>query len=253
MPRPKLCILSLSTIHQDGRVLRQIEYAARDYEVVVVGWGRLDRERPHVTMRPVQRVVLPPAQRAIQVARMLGGRITSRAFEQWYWAKPDHHEALQAVADARPDLIHVNEAIALPLAIEAAKRTGAKVLFDAHEYAPEQRADSLTWRLLAQPLYTYIIAHYAPRADAMITVEDHIARKYEAVFSLSQVEVVRNAPPYRAYPFRAADPNHVRLIHHGGAMKERRLERMILMLARTDPRFTLDFMLMPGTPGYLDA
>lgn len=37
--RPELCILSLSPIHQDGRVLCEIEYAARAYDVTVVGWG----------------------------------------------------------------------------------------------------------------------------------------------------------------------------------------------------------------------
>ncbi len=251
--RPRLTILSLSTIHLDGRVQRQIEFASQEYEVTVIGWGHLDRARPHVTMIPIQRVFLPPAKRMMQVLRLLKGRLSTTGFEQWYWAKPDHHQALQAVIEARPHLIHANEAIGLPIAIEAAKRTGARVLFDAHEYAPAQRADSLTWRLLAQPLYTYIIAHYAPQADAMITVEEHIARRYETVFGIHQVDVVRNAPAYQALPFRPTDPHHIRLIHHGGAMRERRLEQMIEMLALTDERFTLDFMLIPGTPGYLET
>ena len=48
--RPELCILSLSPIHQDGRVLCEIKYAARAYDVTAVGWGRLDKERPHVAI-----------------------------------------------------------------------------------------------------------------------------------------------------------------------------------------------------------
>ncbi len=251
MSRRKLTILSLSTIHQDGRVLREIEYAARDYDVTVMGWGHLDKEHPHVTMRPVQKITLAPAGRMMQVARMLGGRITPRAFEQWYWAKPDHHQALQAVIDSKPDLIHANEAISLPIAIEAARRTGAKVLFDAHEYSPDHRANALWWRVLAQPLYTYIIKHYAPRADAMITVEAHIARRYEQEFGLS-VGVILNAPPYQAFPFRPVHPDRIRLIHHGTAIPERRMEVMIETLARLDERFTLDFMLLPDGSGYLD-
>ncbi len=251
--RPRLTILSLSTIHTDGRVLRQIEFASREYEVAVVGWGRLDRDRPHVTMFPVQRVILPPGQRMMQALRLLKGRITTTAFEHWYWSKPDHRRALKVVIETRPHIIHANEAIGLPIAIEAAARTGARVLFDAHEYAPAQRADSLSWRLFAQSLYTYIIARYARQADAMVTVEDHIAKRYETTFGIDQVEVIRNAPFYQALPFRPTDPHHIRLIHHGGAMKERRLERMIEMLALTDQRFTLDFMLVPGAPGYLQT
>ncbi len=251
MPRPRLTILSLSVIHRDSRVLRQIDFAARRYDITVVGWGHLDRERPHVTMRPVQRVILPPPQRALQAARMLGGRLTPRAFEQWYWAKPDHHQALQAVIASQPDLIHANEAIGLPIAIEAARQTGAKVLFDAHEYSPDHRANSLWWRILAQPLYTHLIHRYAPQADAMITVEAHIARRYEKELG-RPVGVIRNIPSYQALPFRPVDPHRIRLIHHGTAIRERRLEIMIDALARLDARFTLDFMLRSKGDGYLE-
>jgi len=246
----RLTILSLSTIHQDGRVLREIAFAAREgYEVTVVGWGRLGQDAPRVTMRPVQRIILPPAKRAIQAARMLGGRITPRAFEQWYWAKPDHRQALQAVMESRPDLIHANEAIALPIAIEAARRTGAKVLFDAHEYSPDHRANTLAWRIMAQPLYTYIIARYAPQADAMITVEAHIARRYEETFGIPHVDVILNAPAYQPMPFHPVHPQRIRIMHHGGAVRERRMEVMIRALALTDERYSLDFMLMPDSGG----
>jgi len=251
--RPKLTILSLSTIHQDGRVLREIDYASRHYDVTVVGWGHLDKERPHVTMRPVQKVLLPRGARMMQAARMLAGRLTPAMLERWYWAKPDHHQALHEVVASQPDLIHANEAIALPIAIEAARGTGAKVLFDAHEYSPAHRANAMWWRILAQPLYTHIIDRYAPRAQAMITVEENIAKKYETLFAIPQVGVIRNVPAFREHAFHPTNPRHIRLIHHGGAMKERRLERMIDLLAALDSRYFLDFMLMPGTPGYLES
>jgi len=253
MSHPRLTILSLSTIHQDARVLRQIEFAAQaGYEVTVVGWGHLDKERPHVTMRPVQKIALPRGARIMQAARMIAGRITPTMFERWYWAKPDHHQALQEVVASQPDLIHANEAIGLPLAIEAARRTGAKVLFDAHEYSPDHRANTLWWRILAQPLYTYIISHYAPQAHAMITVEEHIARKYEKIFGLKDVGVIRNIPPYQESLFHPTNPDQIRLIHHGAAIRERQLEGMIEVMARLDERFTLDFMLVPFGDGYID-
>jgi len=247
----RLTILSLSTIHQDARVLREIEFAARaGYEVSVVGWGRLDQARPHVTMRPVQKVLLPRGARMMQAARMLAGRLTPTMLERWYWAKPDHHQALHEVVASQPDLIHANEAIALPIAIEAARGAGARVLFDAHEYSPDHRANTWWWRMLAQPLYTYLIAEYAPQADAMITVEEHIARRYEAAFGL-RVQVVRNAPAYQAHPFHATPSRQIRMIHHGAAIREREMELMIEVVARCDERFSLDFMLMPDTGSYL--
>jgi glycosyltransferase involved in cell wall biosynthesis len=251
MPRPKLCILSFSIIHRDSRVLREIEYGVRDYDVTVVGWGRLDRERPHVTMMPVPQPALSPALRVAQVSRMLGGRLTPGLYEQWYWAMPGHRQALEAVLKARPDIIHANDAMSLPVAIRAAQQTGAKVLFDAHEYSPGQRTNSLKRRVMVQPFLVYLIRQYAPLADAMITVEESIARRYEDEFGL-QAAVIRNAPPYQQLPFHPTRPDHIQLIHHGGAMRDRLLEGMIEVVALADARYTLTFMLLPASDGYLD-
>jgi hypothetical protein len=82
-------------------------------------------------MRIVQRHVFSPGQRLIQAALMFGGRFSPHLWERWYWRKPDHRQAL-ALLTAQPlDLIHVNEALTLPIGIEAARKTGARVLFDA--------------------------------------------------------------------------------------------------------------------------
>lgn len=250
MRRAKLCILSLAPVHQDGRVLRQVEYAARQYDVTVVGWGHLDRPRPNVDMRTVNRHTFAPAQRVAQAALMFGGRFSPSLWEHWYWRKPDHRQALRLVLDAEPDLIHANEAIALPVAAHAAAQTHARLLFDAHEYSPDHRANDPLWRVLAQPLYTYLIRAYAPRADAMITVGSGIAEKYRVEFGLT-ADVITNAPSYVPLPFRATDPGRIRMIHHGGAIRERKMEKMVEVLALTDARFSLDFMLLEGTPGYL--
>jgi glycosyltransferase involved in cell wall biosynthesis len=250
MNRHRLGILRLAPIQTDGKVLRQIEYAAREYEVTVVGWGQMDNPRPHVGMRSVPRHVFPPGQRLFQALLMFGGRFSPNLWERWYWRKPDHRQALDLLVENSPELIHANEALSLPIGIETARRTGARVLFDAHEYTPDHRANNLLWRVLAQPLYTYLIRAYAPRADAMITVGSGIAEKYRERFGLT-ADVITNAPPYVALPFRATDPERIRLIHHGGAIRERNMEEMVEALALTDARFSLDFMLIDGTPGYL--
>jgi hypothetical protein len=250
MARHKLGILRLALIQTDGKVLRQIEYAAREYEVTVVGWGHLDKPRPHVEMQTVCRHVFSPGQRLVQAALMFGGRFSPTLWERWYWRKPDHRQALDLLVQEPLELIHVNEALTLPIGIEASKRTGARILFDAHEYTPEHRANNVLWRVLAKPLYTFLIRTYAPRADAMITVESGIAKRYREEFGLT-ADVITNAPSCVSLPFRATDPGRIRLIHHGTAIRERKMEQMVKVLALTEARFSLDFMLIEGTPGYL--
>jgi hypothetical protein len=251
MTRPRLCILSLAAVHQDGRVLRQIEYAAREYDVTVVGWGHLDKPRPTVRMKTVTPWTFARPQRLVQAALMFGGRVTPAAWERWYWRKPDHREALRLVTEDPCDLIHVDEAIALPIAIKAAAALRCKVLFDAHEYSPGQDTDKLWWRILAQPFYTYLIRRYAPQADAMTTVAKGIAERYRREFGLDPT-VIMNAPHYMELPFRPAQPDHIRIIHHATAVRDRHLEEMIETMGLTDARFTLDFMLLEKDTQYIE-
>jgi glycosyltransferase involved in cell wall biosynthesis len=251
MERHKLGILRLAPIQTDGKVLRQIEYAARDYEVTVVGWGHLDRPRPHVEMRTVERHVFPPVQRLVQAGLMFGGRFSPPLWERWYWRKPDHRLALALLVEEPVELIHVNEALTLPIGIEAARKTGARVLFDAHEYTPLLEEDKFWGRLLAVPFHHYLIRQYAHRADAMITVCQGIAERYRQVFGLDPA-VITNAPAYRELPYHPVDPARVRIIHHGMAMRDRHLEEIIEIAALLDTRYALDFILVDKDRGYID-
>jgi glycosyltransferase involved in cell wall biosynthesis len=251
MQRATLCILSLAPVHQDGRVLRQIEYGAQEYDVRVVGWGHLDKPRPQVEMQTVHRYVFPPGQRLVQAALMFGGRFSPRLWERWYWRKPDHRRALALLTEQPVDIIHVNEALTLPIGIQAAKKIGAEVLFDAHEYSPLLEEDKLWGRILAVPMHHYLIRQYAHQADAMITVCQGIAERYHQVFGLDP-SVITNAPAYHELPYRPADPTRVRIIHHGTAMRDRRLEEIIEIASRLDQRYALDFMLVDKDPGYID-
>jgi glycosyltransferase involved in cell wall biosynthesis len=249
--RHRLAILRLAPIQTDGKVLRQIEYAAGEYDVTVVGWGHLDRPRPHVAMAAVQRHMFSPAQRVVQAALMFGGRFSPDLWERWYWRKPDHREALALLVERSPELIHANEALTLPIGIEAARQTGARVLFDAHEYTPLLEEDKLWGRVLAVPFHHYLVRRYAPQADAMITVSQGIADRYRREFGLAPA-VITNAPAYRELPYRPVDPARVRIIHHGMAMRDRRLEQIIEIAARLDARYALEFILVEKDRGYIE-
>ncbi|HNT75862.1 MAG TPA: glycosyltransferase [Anaerolineae bacterium] len=251
MSKRKICILSLSPIQSDGRVLREVTCAAKQYAVTVVGWGTLDKPRDHVEMRPVQLHVFSRWQRLLQVALMFGGRFSPQLWERWYWRKPDHQQALQWLLQDKWDLIHVNEAIALPIAIKAAQQMNVPVLYDAHEYSPGQDTDKVWWRILAQPFYVYLMRVYAPQATAMTTVAAGIAEEYHRNFGL-QPTVVMNAPDYTQLPFNPTAAGRIRCVHHGVAMRDRHLEKLIEVMAQADARYSLEFMLMEKDAGYLE-
>jgi len=172
-------------------------------------------------------------------------------YETAYWRDPAIAAAtpLLTAAAEEADLIVANDLYALPLALKAA--AGRPVLFDAHEYSPEEFADKWWWRLSYRPFYTYLCGRYLSQAAGMMTVCQGIADEYRRHFCVTP-SVVLNSPPYQALEPSSVSSSEVRLVHHGAAIASRRLEQMIAMMAHLDTRFTLDFMLMPTQPAYLE-
>ena len=91
-----------------------------------------------------------------------------------------------------------------------------------------------------------------PQADKTVTVTNALAREYESYCNLTSVGTITNACPFypEISPSTVSD-NRIRLFHHGAAIPSRRLEAMVDMFDYLDPRFTLDFMLLPTYPSYL--
>jgi glycosyltransferase involved in cell wall biosynthesis len=86
----------------------------------------------------------------------------------------------------------------------------------------------------------------------MTTVCAGIAEEYQQNFGVTAT-VIENAPPYQDLRPRSVEPGRIRMIHHGGALRARRLELMIDVMKRLDQRFSLDFMLVGNDARYLQS
>lgn len=131
----------------------------------------------------------------------------------------------------RPDLIYVFDPEALPAALALKSRTGAKLLYDAHEFHEEE--DLSAPERCAWVKRTEIRA--APEIDIFATVNRSIGELYEAERpDLPQPHVVHNAlrpappPRYDGRLHRAAHlPEETRiLLYHGGLARMRGLDRL---------------------------
>ena len=136
----------------------------------------------------------------------------------------------------------VNDAILLPIGFEAAD--GAPVVFDAHEYAPTEHQELLRWRALIGPLTRHICRVYLPRVQAMMVVSEGIGHLYGGYTPVEPV-LVTNAPAFLPLSPRSVD-ERIRLIHFGGADRQRRLEDMIELMGHLDERFSLELLLVGG-------
>jgi hypothetical protein len=88
-------------------------------------------------------------------------------------------------------------------------------------------------------------------ASTSITVNDTIAEKYAQEYGFKP-GVVMNVPTLESRPvFKPTDPEEIVLVHHGAAIRDRELDRMVRIVAGIEPRYSLHFMLVDRDPGYI--
>jgi Glycosyltransferase Family 4/Glycosyl transferases group 1 len=246
-------VMALSDLAVDPRVNRQIRFLHGHYDLVTLGYrpaGIPDVEflgiSPLVGAKnPLVRKAKGALRRAHAALRFLG-----RDFESYYWSQGYVREMMHAVADQRADIIIANDVLTLPVACRCAKAWKAKVLFDAHEYAPRELEDLWQWRWFQAPLIRHICREYIPQVDAMTTVCQGIADEYWQTTGV-KATVLTNAAEYNDLPVRLHVPGAaVRMIHHGGANRSRKLENMIDMMDHLDSRFELTFVLVGEDRAY---
>lgn len=240
-----MLIISFSDLEPDPRVNRQIRFLKERYRVVAVGTA--PPNEPGVEFVGVEYRAKSFAGKFLSLCQIVG-----RDYDGYYWRQGHIVDLVSRLRDVNADVVIANDIDALPVALRVAN--GAKVIFDAHEYAPLEWEDLLSFRLFHQRYRMHLCRRYIPQVDAMMTVCQSIADTYERDTGVRS-EIVTNAPDYEVLePSEIADDAApIRLVHHGGAGPSRKLELMIQMMDHLDERFHLDFLLVGGGAGYLDA
>ena len=238
---PSAAVLSFSPLHTDARVQRQIRALSSTCRVTAMGWT--DPCIEGVDFVDVSRGPLTVPQK-VQKAY----RLKTRGFEAVYRSDGSVRKVADALRGHGYGLIVANDIDTLPVALMC--RGEAKVLFDAHEFAPRQFESWFLWRFFIQKYKTYLCRTRIPHVDAMMTVGPALAEEFTRSFGVRPA-VVLNAPRYQSSPYAQRSRDTIRMVHHGFALRLRRLEIMIDAMAHLDDRFRLDFMLIPNSSGYV--
>jgi glycosyltransferase involved in cell wall biosynthesis len=236
-----ILILSFSPIASDPRVMRQIRLLESRAALTVAGFAPAPDASIEFLPLPAEASPLP--RKAVRAVQLLFGWS-----DAYYWSRPEAEDAFEGLAGRRFDVVIANDIATLPLALRLAD--GSPVLIDAHEFSPREFEDRLWWRLLFGRYYDDLCRRYLARTAAMTTVCRGIADEYARSYGVAPV-VIENAPSAQKLGPSPLDGRRVRMIHHGAAIRSRRLEAMIEVVDALDERFTLDFMLVPNEPAYL--
>lgn len=221
--------------------MRQIRALEGRFNLTVAGFGPAPLGR--LSFHDIGAVV--PASLPTKAAR--AATLLTGLYERYYWQSPFVRNTLAAVRSISFDLVIANDVVSLPVALQIAQ--GAPVMLDAHEYSPKEFEDLWRWRVFFAGFYTYLCRKYLPCVASMTTVCQGIAEAYQE-FGVSP-KVALNSPVQQHLEVRPVAPGRIRLIHHGGAVRSRKIELMIEMMHHLDHRYTLDLMLVETDLRYL--
>jgi glycosyltransferase involved in cell wall biosynthesis len=248
----RIACLVFTALAQDARVRRTAEALCEaGHEVLVVARPPFpeagDYRRCELPALPA-----PAVQRLGLVATQAPATLLPGLAPALYWLPPLRRAALRALIDFRPDIVICNDWNTLPIGAAVNRRTGAKLVYDAHELATREHIQNWKWRLVSHRAVREIEQRNMPFVDLVMTVSEGIAQSLRNLYDLTQKPlVIRNLPSRQDIAFREIKPP-LTILFHGLIRRERGLEELIDSMSawRFDGRVVIRGY---GQQAYLDA
>lgn len=238
MTRPRLLIISFSTITADARLLKQIARLREDFEVHTLGYGDVPAGvSGHISIPDEY-----PIWRYDRVSVIL------RRYRRAYWSNRAIAAAREALEGSSWDLVLANDVDAVGLAL--AQRSAHGVHADLHEYAPRQKEDVWKWRMFVAPFVRWMCRTFVVRADSVTTVGQGIVEEYRREYGVS-AGVVTNAAPYADLEAQPVG-SPIRLVHSGAALRDRNILAIVDAVEASSVDMHLSLYLTPNDPGFLE-
>ncbi|MTI38254.1 hypothetical protein [Fulvivirga lutimaris] len=230
-----ILILCYGPLHRDPRVLRQIKWLKEDYTIYTAGYT--NSEIDGINYIPLSKCYPGLFSKIVRALLLFLG-----LYKIAYW-NTIRKIQLTTLNNKKYDLIVANDIDALPICDKISSNQKIPFIFDAHEYYPDfaQKKTLTTWLQKREVIYQ--CNRYLKRASAVTTVASGIAQLYEQNFSVPAI-LIRNSSPYTDIKGSIVDPENIQLVHHGGTMPGRQLEKMIDIVAILGKRYSLHFYLV---------
>ncbi len=226
-------IISFTDLRNEPRVIRQLKALVGDYQVTAIGLTNPGIEG--VEFVEISYNASGAPKRLLKAVWLKLGQ-----YKKHYWSIFNFSQAIENLKHRAFNLIIAHDIEAMPLAVKLAK--GAKIILDAHEYAPKQFENSWSWKFFRRGYTEHLCHEYIPCADRMITVSEGIAREYQRVFGIEPT-IIANMSEYRELKPSPVDENDLKIVYHGFIGLSRKLSEVAEIMRLVDGRYSLYLML----------
>ena len=149
------------------------------------------------------------------------------------------------VAEHAPDadVWHAHDMTSLPAVVELKRRRGGFAIYDSHEvyFESGRHAEQPRW---AKAPMEALERELTAEVDAVVSVNDSVARILERRLACGVVHVLYNCPPRAVAPMRGSPLRHLLalprttplLLYHGSLAPHRGIEQLLLMIQRPEMR-----------------
>ena len=236
----------------------------RNVEALAAGGFAVDIASPYGTHTlPVrQHILIDPHRSAAQNRRAQGLTRAAFAAASCMAPKPDLVRILlqgqyglalikESIARIRHDLYLVEEVELLPFALELATRNRSRVMVDLRDF---------NWTLEHKPAFGRRMSHkrqsvlyqtFLPQAHQVLVVSRSQQEQLVAELGVNS-KVMLSTPWHVAIEPAAPTPGKVRIVYHGRAEPNRKIEVLLDAMCLLDDSYTLDLFLVPGDHQYID-
>ena len=237
--KKKICIISLSKISSDGRVLRQIDYLSINYDLIVIGFGSCPEK--YISQKHIEwHEIKLPKNSFLRTT----STISSRLFQIPLF--PTTHQATKLALKTHCDAFLANNWDSLPTAAIASKKFHSILILDIHE-----SYDAWYWGL-NKGIISKIFKKFSKNVNASTTVVNALAQQHKK-FGFDPI-IVRNIPNFDSEitNINQTDPNKICLVSHGVASQARRTDLLIQSLALSDKRYELHLIITNHRSSYAE-
>lgn len=138
------------------------------------------------------------------------------------------------------DIIQIEDLQLLPLAISICN--SSPIIFDVREYYPLQGEDNIIFNIFEKRERIRLCNQYLNKCNLLFTVSEGLKNQYKKCFDVD-MELILSVPFYREIEIKHNITNEIKIVHHGFANYNRKIENMIKIVKRLDSRFSMDLYL----------